>query len=69
MKIIKHLVLCGGGPIGLVEYGALKYLTNNNIINHSTIESIYATSMHLVLHSDSILEIRDSGTVVFDSKR
>ena len=45
MKTIKHLVLCGGGPIGLLEYGALKYLTNNNIINHSTIESIYATSV------------------------
>ena len=26
----------------------------------------YATSMHIVLHSDNILEIRDSGTVVFD---
>ena len=49
MKIIKHLVLCGGGPIGLVEYGALKYLTNNNIINHSTIESIYATSIGSII--------------------
>ena len=45
MKIIKHLVLCGGGPIGLVQYGTLKYLTNNNIINRNTIESIYATSI------------------------
>ena len=49
MKIIKHLVLCGGGPIGLLEYGALKYLTNNNIINHSTIESIYATSVGSII--------------------
>ena len=45
MKIIKHLVLSGGGPTGLIEYGAIKYLTNNNIINHNTIESIYATSI------------------------
>ena len=49
MKTIKHLVLCGGGPIGLLEYGALKYLTNNNIINHSTIESIYATSVGSII--------------------
>ena len=26
----------------------------------------YATSMHIVLHSDNILEIRDTGTIVFD---
>jgi len=45
MKIIKHLVLCGGGPVGLVQYGALKYLTNNNIINNKNIESIYSTSI------------------------
>jgi len=49
MKIIKHLVLCGGGPIGLLEYGALKYLTHNNIINHSAIESIYATSVGSII--------------------
>ena len=45
MKIIKHLVLSGGGAIGLVQYGTLKYLTNKNIINRNTIESIYATSI------------------------
>ena len=26
----------------------------------------YATSMHILLHSDNVIEIRDSGTVVFD---
>ena len=49
MKVIKHLVLCGGGPIGLVQYGALKNLSNNNIINRSTLESIYATSIGSII--------------------
>ena len=49
MKVIKHLVLSGGGPIGLVEYGALKYLTANSIINHSNIESIYSTSVGSII--------------------
>ena len=49
MKTIKHLVLCGGGPIGLVEYGALKYLTTNNIINLNTLESIYTTSIGSII--------------------
>ena len=42
---IKHLILTGGGPIGFVEYGALKYLATNNIINYNNIESIYAVSI------------------------
>jgi predicted acylesterase/phospholipase RssA len=42
---IKHLVLTGGGPVGLVEYGALKYLTEKKYIVHENIESIYATSI------------------------
>jgi len=49
MKTIKHLVLSGGGPIGLVEYGALKYLTANNIINLANIQSIYTTSIGSII--------------------
>jgi len=49
MKTIKHLVLCGGGPVGLLQYGALKYLSANNIINRSTLESIYATSIGSII--------------------
>jgi len=49
MKPIKHLVLSGGGPIGLVEYGALKYLTANNIINLANIQSIYTTSIGSII--------------------
>jgi len=49
MKIIKHIVFSGGGPTGLVQYGALKYLTTNNIINNKNIESIYSTSIGSVV--------------------
>jgi hypothetical protein len=42
---IKHLVISGGGPAGLVEFGILKHLSINNIIKYENIESIYATSI------------------------
>tara|TARA_B100001093_G_scaffold497974_1_gene545523 strand:- start:3104 stop:4063 length:960 start_codon:yes stop_codon:yes gene_type:complete len=42
---IKHLVLCGGGPVGLVTYGVLKELTISKIIKYENIKSIYATSI------------------------
>jgi predicted acylesterase/phospholipase RssA len=42
--MIKHLVLAGGGPIGLVQWGVLKKLTEKNIICYDNIETIYATS-------------------------
>ena len=45
MTIVKHLVFSGGGPIGLVEYGALKYLTEKNFIDYKNIESIYSISV------------------------
>ena len=34
--------------------------------HRSSVSKDYATSMHIVLHADVILEIRDSGTVIFD---
>ena len=43
--VINHLVLSGGGPVGLVEYGILKQLTKLNIISYKNIKSIYATSV------------------------
>ena len=45
MTIVKHLVFSGGGPIGFVEYGALKYLTEKNFIDYKNIESIYSISV------------------------
>jgi predicted acylesterase/phospholipase RssA len=49
MAKIEHLILCGGGPIGLVQYGALKYLTNRNYIVFNNIKSIYATSIGCII--------------------
>jgi predicted acylesterase/phospholipase RssA len=45
MTIIKHIVFTGGGPVGMVEYGALKYLTEKKFIAHENIESLYSISI------------------------
>jgi len=45
MTKIKHLVFSGGGPIGMVEYGALKYLSEKGFIEYKNIESIYSISI------------------------
>jgi len=42
---INHLVLCGGGPVGLICYGILKELSIQNIIKIENIKSIYTTSI------------------------
>ena len=46
---IKHLVLSGGGPIGISFLGALEYLSNEKYINIDEIETIYATSIGTVM--------------------
>tara|TARA_Y100000768_G_C23948891_1_gene669094 strand:- start:626 stop:1498 length:873 start_codon:yes stop_codon:yes gene_type:complete len=42
---IKHLVFSGGGPIGLISYGAAKQLNIKNYWHLKDIESIYGTSV------------------------
>ena len=42
---IKHLVLSGGGPAGLLTYGAARKLAKHNFWNIKDIESIYGTSI------------------------
>jgi predicted acylesterase/phospholipase RssA len=46
---IKHIVLCGGGPVGIVSYGAVKELVSKNILDHNEIKSIYSTSIGCVV--------------------
>ena len=46
---IKHIVLCGGGPVGVVSYGAIKELVCKNIIDYNEIKSIYSTSIGCVV--------------------
>jgi predicted acylesterase/phospholipase RssA len=42
---IKHLVIAGGGPIGLQFLGALEHLNLEGFWNFEDIETIYATSI------------------------
>ena len=43
--MIKHLVISGGGPTGLISYGSLKTLSQNNYWKLSNIQSVYASSI------------------------
>ena len=47
--VIKHLVISGGGPTGLLSYGAAKYLEKNKFWNIDNIQSIYGTSIGAVI--------------------
>jgi predicted acylesterase/phospholipase RssA len=42
---IKHIVISGGGPTGLLSYGAAKYLEQQQFWSIENIESIYGTSI------------------------
>ena len=42
---IKHIVISGGGPTGLLSYGAAKYLEQQEFWSIENIESIYGTSI------------------------
>lgn len=54
---IKHIVLCGGGPIGFVQFGVLEHLIENNTVNKKDIESVYCTSIGCVTSLMIILKI------------
>lgn len=47
--MIKHIVINGGGPTGLLCYGALKYLFENEFIHLDNIKSIYGTSAGAII--------------------
>jgi predicted acylesterase/phospholipase RssA len=42
---IKHLVFSGGGPAGLISYGACKHLHEKKVWDLKNIKSIYGTSI------------------------
>ena len=42
---IKHMVITGGGPTGLISYGAIKKLHMLGAWNYDDLKSIYATSI------------------------
>jgi hypothetical protein len=43
---IKHIVMNGGGPAGLITYGAAKYLHKKGFWKLENIESIYGCSKY-----------------------
>ena len=45
IMVIKHIVISGGGPTGLLSYGAAKHLAQQGFWSPNTIESIYGTSI------------------------
>ena len=45
MQKIKHLVISGGGPSGLLTYGAASYLARQGFWSIENIESIYGCSI------------------------
>ena len=46
---IKHLVIAGGGPLGLCFLGALEHLHEKKIWNIQDIQSVYATSIGTII--------------------
>jgi len=47
--VIKHIVICGGGPTGLLSYGAAKHLEQQGFWSYDNIETIYGTSIGAVI--------------------
>jgi NTE family protein len=43
--MIEHIVINGGGPTGMISYGALKHLFEQEFLNIDNIKSIYGTSI------------------------
>ena len=46
---IKHLVIPGGGPMGIQAIGALQHLEKSGFWNINDIKTIYATSVGAII--------------------
>lgn len=47
--VIKHIVISGGGPTGLLSYGVIKCLFQEKYLKFEEIETIYGTSIGAIL--------------------
>lgn len=54
---IKHLVLSGGAHLGLMEAGALSYLSRNGFYHRNQLETIHATSVGAIIGTLVALDI------------
>lgn len=61
---IKHIVISGGGPTGLLSYGAAKYLEQQHFWSMDNIESIYGTSIGALF--GVILSLQHEWTTIDD---
>ena len=61
---IKHIVISGGGPTGLLSYGAAKYLEQQHFWSMGNIESIYGTSLGALF--GVILSLQHEWTTIDD---
>lgn len=55
-NMIKHIVINGGGPTGILSYGALKYLFEKEFIKIDNIKSIYGTSIGAIISAIIMLQ-------------
>jgi len=46
---IKHIILAGGGPCGIIQFGIIKQLLYLSYIKYEDIKSIYATSIGTII--------------------
>lgn len=53
---IKHIVVTGGGPSGLVSYGALKHLNKCGFWSRTDIQSVHATSVGGIIAAILLLD-------------
>jgi predicted acylesterase/phospholipase RssA len=54
--MIKHIVINGGGPTGIMCYGALKCLFENKFIQIENIQSVYGTSAGAIIAAIILLK-------------
>lgn len=54
--MIKHIVINGGGPTGIMCYGALKCLFENKFIQLENIQSVYGTSAGAIIAAIILLK-------------
>ena len=54
--MIKHIVINGGGPTGIMCYGALKCLFENKFIQIENIQSVYSTSAGAIIAAIILLK-------------
>ncbi len=67
--VIKHIVLSGGGYLGLYELGVLQYLHDKNFYTHKNLKSIYGTSIGSLISAIICLNVPWEDIIQYFEKR